>query len=149
MAKGISAVIATIMLFMITVALIGVFYAFSTNFVETTITAGTGQASATTDRMLKTIAVSAATCKNTTPANNIINFTVQNIGTKDIAAGELTVYVDNIKADGLTAINNGALNSGLAANAQAYAGVQTTTYSKTRTLSVQGPANAPISYLTC
>lgn len=149
MAKGISAVIATIMLLLITIALIGVVYAFITTLAGTTIAAGTGQASATTDRMLKTITVSAATCGNTTPANNIINFTVQNIGTKDILPGELAVYVDGAKADGLTVINNSALNSGLAANAQAYAGVQTASYSKTRTLKVQSPANPSEISLTC
>lgn len=144
MAKGISAIIATIMLLMITVALIGVFYVFGSGLMTSSTGAAGGAATATTDRMLKTVAVSTATCKNTTSANNVINFTIQNVGTKDILAGELTVYVDDVLNTQIEEIS-----SGLAANAQAQVGVQTTAYSKTRTLKVQGPSNTPISYLTC
>lgn len=144
MAKGISAVIATIMLLLITIALIGVVYAFITTLTGTTITTGTEQASATTDRMLKTIAISAATCRNTTPANNIINFTVENIGTKGIAAGELKVFVDDVEN-----AQTEELAAGLAANAQAQVGVQTASYGKTRNLNLQRPSNTQQISLTC
>ncbi len=101
-------------------------------------------ATETTDRMLKTVALSIATCSNTTPANNMINFTIQNIGTKDVLSGELTVYVD-----GVLNTQTEEISSGLAANAQAQVGVQTSTYSKTRTLKVQGPSNTEQIFLTC
>jgi len=144
MTKGISAVIATIMLLMITVALIGVFYVFGSGLMSSSTGAAGGAATATTDRMLKTVALSTAICKNTTPTNNMINFTIQNVGTKDILANELTVLVDDV-------VNNQIeeISSGLAANAQAYVGVQTASYAKTRTLKVQGPSNTPQVSLTC
>lgn len=144
MAKGISAVIATIMLLMITVALIGVFYVFTSGLVSSGTGAASEAASATTDRMLKTISLSTATCKNTTPTNNVINFTVQNVGTKDILAGELKVYVDDKDNTQIEEIS-----SGLNINAQAHVGVQETTYSKTRTLKVQGPSNTEQRSLQC
>lgn len=144
MAKGLSAIIATIMLLMITVALIGVFYVFSSGLVTSGTSATGGAVSATTDRMLKTIAVSGERCFNTTSSNNVINFTVQNVGTKDILAGELKVLVDDAQSSDIEEIS-----SGLAANAQAQVGVQTATYSKTRTLKVQGPSNTPQTSLTC
>lgn len=146
MAKGLSAIIATIMLLMITVALIGVFYVFSSGVVTSSTGSAGAAATATTDRMLKTIAVSSATCKNTTPANNIINFTVQNIGTKDVLANELKVFVDSVVNPDESP---DLASTGLAANAQMQVGVNVSSYSRTRTLSVQGPANAPIIYLTC
>lgn len=157
MAKGISAVIATIMLLMITVALIGVFYVFSSGIVTSGTGAAGGAVTVTTDRMLKTIAVSNVICgANTTtvsPANivkhTIINFTLQNVGTKDILADELSVYVNDVKSDGTTVILNSALNSGLAANAQQQVGIQTASYSKTGTLKVQGPSNTEQRSLTC
>ncbi len=144
MTKAISAIIATIMLLMITVALIGVFYVFGSGLMTTSTGSAGGAAAATTDRMLKTIAVSIATCANTTSTNNVINFTVQNVGTKDILSGELTVYVDDALNTQIEEIS-----SGLASNAQQSIGVQTTTYSKTRTLKIQGPSNTEQRSLTC
>lgn len=144
MRKGISAVIATIMLLMITVALIGVFWAFSNTLAESSTTAVGEAATATTERMLKQVAISGEKCGNTTPSNNIINFTVQNIGTKNITADELKVFVDdeeNTQTEELAA--------GLAANAQVRVGVQTATYGKTRSLKVLGPSNAPEKSLLC
>ncbi len=143
MAKGISAIIATIMLLMITVALIGVFYVFGSGLLTSTTSAAGGSAAATTERALKTIAISTAICSNTTPANNIINFTVQNVGTKDILAGELKVYVDNVEN-----LQTEEISSGLAANVRLQVGVQTT-YSKTKNLKVQGPSNTEERNLVC
>lgn len=146
MKKGISAIIATIMLLMITVALIGVFYVFGSILMGGSTGAAGSAATATTDRMLKSIAVSNERCSNTSATNNIINFTVQNIGTKDIVAGELSVYVDNVldkdESPDLTA-------TGLAANAQMPVGVNVSSYRKTRSLQVVGPANPVTMSLTC
>ena len=112
MTKAISAVIATIMLLMITVALIGVFYVFGSGLMTASTGSAGGAAAATTDRMLKTIAVSTYKCANTTSTNNIINFTVQNVGTKDILAGELKVFVDDVQS-----LDIEEISSGLASNA--------------------------------
>ncbi len=144
MAKGISAIIATIMLLMITVALIGVFYVFSSGLMTGATGSAGGAATAATDRMLKTVAISMATCGNTTSTNNIINFTVQNVGTKDILAGELTVYVDDISNNQIE-----ELISGLGVGKQIQVGVQEGTYKKTRNLKALGPSNTEQRFLTC
>ncbi len=146
MAKGLSAIIATIMLLMITVALIGVFYVFSSGLVTSGTSAVGSAATATTERMLKTVAIAMASCSNTTSANNIINFTVQNVGTKDILAGELKVYVDGVEN---TATSPVLAATGLAPNAQTQVGVLITSYKKTRDMNVQGPSNTEQRFLTC
>ncbi|MFZ3077016.1 MAG: hypothetical protein WA139_01020 [Candidatus Aenigmatarchaeota archaeon] len=99
----------------------------------------------TTDKMLKTIVVSSAICTNGENGDKIY-FTVQNVGTKDILAGELKVYVDGVQISGTTP---DLTTTGLAANSQMQVSLNISSYSKTRTLSVQSPSNAPIIYMTC
>ncbi len=132
------------MLLMITVALIGVFYVFSSGLVTSGTSAVGSAATATTERMLKTVAIAMASCSNTTSANNIINFTVQNVGTKDILTGELTVYVDDILNS-----QTEEINAGLMVGKQIQVGVQTTDFNKRRNLKVIGPSNTEQRFLTC
>jgi flagellin-like protein len=140
MAKGISAVIATIMLLMITVALISVFYVFGSGLMSTTTGAAGATAASTTERMLKTIALPIASCDT---ATNVMRFVVQNVGTKNIVAAELVAYVDDVVV--VTVPN--IVTTGVDVNQQ-----KTFTYTSSdgqHTLRIVGPSNAPVALLTC
>lgn len=84
--KGISAVIATIMLLMITVALIGVFYAFSLGMAGGVASSASEQASKTTSGMSGLIRII------NIHGNNI---DVENIGTSDVS--DFSVYLNDAK----------------------------------------------------
>lgn len=146
MAKGISTILATVMLLLITISMVAVFYVFGTGLITTSTGATTITATTTTEMMLKVVAIPVAKCSNTTPTNNIINFTLQNVGTKDILGGELKVYVDDVQNTN-TAPN--LANTGLNVGEQIQIGVTETSYKKIRNLKVQGPSNTVMQILNC
>lgn len=88
MSKAISAVIATIMLLMITVSLIGVFYVFSSTMTGTTTDAGSQQASLLTKQLSACVRI-----------DNIIGsqITVTNCGKGIITNDSLAVFIDDSK----------------------------------------------------
>ena len=155
MAKGISAVIATVMLLMITVALIGVFYVFGGSLMSTTSGTAGDIVAGTEDKMLQAIALETATCGNTTSTNNIINFTLQNTGTKDIVSSDVKIYMDGTDVTptaGLTGSRGMVANSrttlSYGTTSSATVG-PTTGYSAKRTLKVTGPSNYVETELRC
>ncbi len=98
--KGISAVIATIMLLMITVAMIGVFYAFSSTMATTTTSSGSEQASQLTSQLSSCMMI-----------ENIINnqISLRNCGKGIIDNKSLIITIDEIKlAANASTINEGS-----------------------------------------
>jgi flagellin-like protein len=81
--KGISTIIATILLLIITIALAGTAYMFITNFLTMSIA--------------KTINVLDTSCYPFNSTHSNITIIVANEGTANITASDLTVMVDNIR----------------------------------------------------
>lgn len=91
MGKGISAIIATIMLLMIAVALVGLFWSFSSGlFGSISLSAGQ-QANAAITRAGTELTIINA--KNVSLTN--INVTIRNSGTQNIDADTLIAFVDD------------------------------------------------------
>jgi len=86
MQKAISAVIATIMLLMITVALIGVFYVFSSSIAGSSTSAGAQQVSQTTSSIAGMMRIENV---------NGYSVSVGNIGTADLSG--ISVFIDDSK----------------------------------------------------
>ena len=87
--KGISTIIASILLLIITIALAGTAYLFITNFLTSTIS--------------KTINILDISCYPFNSTSSNITIIVSNEGTANITDSELTVMVDNIlKSDKFT-----------------------------------------------
>ena len=76
MRKGVSAIIATILLLMITIGLAGMAYVFMSGMM--------------TGRTSKTITVLDASC-----TSDIITIVISNDGTVDIASSDIKIYVEN------------------------------------------------------
>ncbi|MFZ3077063.1 MAG: archaellin/type IV pilin N-terminal domain-containing protein, partial [Candidatus Aenigmatarchaeota archaeon] len=91
--KGISAVIATVMLLMITVSLVGVFYVFSSTLASQTTSSGSAQASQLTAQLSMCMQV-----------DNIIGnqITLRNCGKGVIENKSLVVTMDDIALDANT-----------------------------------------------
>ncbi len=152
--KGISTILAMILIVIIVVALIGLTYTFAVGLFSTTTTAASSQVSATTERLQKTVSISSAMCKNTTPTNFIVNFTIRHIGAEPIKASELAAILDgslissNVydasSGSGIT-INNVGLNTG-ETKAFNYLGTRAST--AVRTLVVSSPAGDITHVLT-
>ncbi len=88
MTKAISAVIATIMLLMISTSLIGVFYAFSSGMIGATTSTGTAQVSQITKQVSSCVRI------DNMNGNQIY---LRNCGAGVITNESLAVYVDNVK----------------------------------------------------
>ncbi len=88
MKKGITPVIAMILLILIVVALGGVFAAWTTRTWETLGEAGEEQIETVTEQLQKSITIDSLDCANG-------NVYVRNMGNDPIALTELSVYLDN------------------------------------------------------
>lgn len=86
--KGISAVIVTVMLLMITVSLVGVFYAFS-------LSTATGAASSASEQTSKTVSAIGGLIRITNIHGN--NIEIQNIGVTDLS--DFSVYLNDAKTE--------------------------------------------------
>jgi archaellum component FlaF (FlaF/FlaG flagellin family) len=94
--RGISTILAVILIVIIVVAMISLTYTFAVNLFTTTTTGAEEQTSATTERMLKGVTFASASCD---AGNNIIRFTIRHTGSVDIESGELAAFIDGSKAD--------------------------------------------------
>ncbi len=84
--KGITPVIATILLLLITIAIVGVSMVFFTRTVSTSTGAGDEQLKITTEQASKMLRIDNAAGTSVT---------IRNMGTQSIAQSELSVFVDN------------------------------------------------------
>ena len=91
--KGITPVIAVILLLLITIAMVGFSYVFFQRITTSASDAATTSLDSQTDRLAKTISID-----NFDNAGNTVS--VRNTGTKTLAAGEVVIYVNNVKTVG-------------------------------------------------
>ena len=89
--KGVSAILATILIVMITVAIIGLMYAWAIGLFGTSTEASEKETEAVVGSMQKQAQIIAAACD----ADNI-TFTLKASGTSKLLSTELTVFVDDI-----------------------------------------------------
>jgi len=98
--KGLSTILAMILIVIITVALIGLTYTFASGLITTTTTGAQNQTTTMTQNLQKTVIISGASCINTTPAAAVIwtnvTFTVKATGANGISgtAHELSAALD-------------------------------------------------------
>jgi len=91
--KGISTVIAVIMIVVIAVALVGILWAWSTTMVTGMQAGGSQQVEQLQQSAGKQFIIINSKCANVSNVNTI-NFTVRNIGTVDIEPGDLQAFLD-------------------------------------------------------
>jgi hypothetical protein len=111
--KGISTILAMILIVIIVVALIGMTYTFAVGLFSTTSNSATNQVDTTTTRMDKVISlVGVESCKNTTAAKTIwnITFTAKHAGVTNLinspTANELSALIDSTVVDLSTSYPN-------------------------------------------
>ncbi len=100
MRKGISAVLAVVLIVVITVAIIGLAYAWATGFFEMTTEASEAGAEAILQNLQKKVKITSARCDAVTIDDliwNNITFTVKATGTADIEAGELVAILNDLQ----------------------------------------------------
>ena len=149
--KGISTILAMILIVIITVALIGLTYTFAANLFQTTTSTATTTTTSITTNMQKSIYMNSASasCVPVVDATRLsVLFTLQNSGIQQIGAGEMGATFDAADIGSLTLnstgtmISNTALQPGktMAFNATVLRNGKTT-----RTLTVSAPAG-DVSY---
>ncbi|MBU3896394.1 MAG: hypothetical protein KJ697_00455 [Nanoarchaeota archaeon] len=101
--KGISAVLATVLIVVITVAIIGMAYGWATGMFEMVGDTSEEQVSGATDSLSKTVEILTIKCeyRDETHCDNVLTFAVKNTGTKNIASGEMGAFIDNTDIDNL------------------------------------------------
>ena len=144
--KGISAIIIVVMLLLISIALISVVYIWGSGLLTTTTGSATSSTTKTITTMQKIINVVAAKCSNTTPSNNIINFTVQNVGVENIEAGDMQAFVDDM----LESTSPEDISKATLAKTEVKSfGIEMSNYATTRTLKVVSPSFSTEKALDC
>ncbi len=88
--KGISAVLAVVLIVVITVAIIGLAYAWATGLFGITTEASEQQVGGLTDSAQKSIEIISAACGE----GETVVFIIRNTGTLDIDYDELTAFID-------------------------------------------------------
>lgn len=154
--KGISTILAMILIVIIVVALIGLTYTFAVGLFSTTTTGATEQTAAVTTRLQKTVAIVASSCANITSGvdagNDSVKFTLKHTGTIDIETNELSAFLGGSKIspkDTVTSntLEDTSLSAGSLSNEFEY---NTTDGHKTpRTLRISAPAGEVDVSLTC
>jgi len=91
--KGISTILAMILIVIIVVALIGLTYTFAVGLFATTTEGATEQTETVTEAMQKSVNIVSGRCNST---DDIVNFTVKNTGTKDIVAADLGAFISEM-----------------------------------------------------
>jgi len=146
--KGISTILAMILIVIIVVALIGLTYTFAVGLFTTTTTGATGQTETVTKRLDQSVSfITDPTCTNTSDTWTI-SFTIRHSGAiYDITSADIDVLVDN---DQITTING--FTDPMTPGETEYLSVSnesTVDWSGTKTLTVSVPA-APVSKsVTC
>lgn len=135
--KGISSVLATILIVMITVAIIGLMYAWASGLFGTTTEASEKETGAVVGAMQKQAQIIAATCGATN-----ITFTLKATGTANLAQTELTLFVDDI-------IRSGVINKDInSTNSEQFSFAKGVTAGDHQ-LKVNAPAGPTTKIITC
>ena len=94
--KGISTILAMILIVIIVVALIGLTYTFAVGLFSTTTSGATQQTSAVTERLQKSATIVSASCASGTTERNF-TITIKNTGTLKILSTEMAVFQDDTR----------------------------------------------------
>ncbi|NIM46689.1 MAG: hypothetical protein GTN40_00840 [Candidatus Aenigmarchaeota archaeon] len=97
--KGISTILAMILIVIIVVALIGLTYTFAVGLFGTATAGATEQTAAVTERLQKSVAIVASSC-SISGANATYRFTLKNTGTMTVEAASLKAFVDGTLIQG-------------------------------------------------
>ena len=98
--KGISAVLAMVLIVVITVAIIGLAYGWATGLFELTSEAGQQQVEGITESTQKSVDIVAAKCTGDEDnTKNTLTFSIKHVGTEDIIGGELTAFINEKDID--------------------------------------------------
>jgi len=109
--KGISTILAMILIVIIVVALIGLTYTFAVGLFSTTTGGATQQTTAVTERLQKSGTIVSASC-GAAGATRTFKFTIKNTGTLQIKDTEQAVFQDDVKATvTFAALDAGALSN--------------------------------------
>ena len=140
--KGISTILAMILIVIIVVALIGLTYTFAIGLFQTTTEGASSTTTDITERMQKSAVISSATCD----ASDNIDFTIRATGSGDIDAAEIYAFIDEKPLNlGSTAVD---VASGTISSEMTGTGVTLT--AGVHTLKVSVPAGESPSYsVTC
>ena len=92
--KGISTILAMILIVIIVVALIGLTYTFAVGLFGTATSGATGQTQAVTERLQKSVAIIASNCVRETSGAANFSFTLKNTGTMTVEGGTLKAFLD-------------------------------------------------------
>jgi hypothetical protein len=163
--KGISTILAMILIVIIVVALIGLTYTFAVGLFSTTSGTATSQVTTTTTRLDKQVSfIGTVTCGNYSGnANNwVIQFTIRHNGAthniNDASQNELTAILDsNVIPDGSTTLVGGATHLGtekitpgaLRTFNLTYMNSTSGAFTGTHTLTLSAPAGEMPMQITC
>jgi FlaG/FlaF family flagellin (archaellin) len=117
--KGISTILAMILIVIIVVALIGLTYTFAVGLFSTTTGGATQQTTAVTQRLQKSATIVSASCGSLSGSSRNFKFTIKNTGTLPIKDTEQAVFQDDVKAT----LTFSQLESGALTNEYTFANV--------------------------
>jgi archaellum component FlaG (FlaF/FlaG flagellin family) len=100
--KGISTILAMILIVIIVVALIGLTYTFAVGLFSSTTQGASTQTQTVTQNMQKSANIIAASCGSLSGSTRTFKFTLKNIGTLTVAAADQTVFQDGVKVTSVT-----------------------------------------------
>jgi FlaG/FlaF family flagellin (archaellin) len=160
--KGISTILAMILIVIIVVALIGLTYTFAVGLFSTTSGTATNQVTTTTTRLDKQVSfIGTVTCGNYSGVSNwVIQFTLRHNGAthdiNDATQNELTAILDsNVIADASTKLVGGATTLGTekispgALKTFNLTYTNTSAFTGTHTLTISAPAGEMPMQITC
>jgi FlaG/FlaF family flagellin (archaellin) len=145
--KGISTIVATILIVIIVVALVSLTYTFATGLLGTTTAGATQATQAVTERLQKTVAFAAVNCAGNP---NEVKFTLQHTGTVNINVGELAAFLNGSKIDFTNTtgskITDTSLKAGTISDEFNYTATDT---KNSRIITVSTPAGSIDKAVTC
>jgi FlaG/FlaF family flagellin (archaellin) len=107
--KGISTILATILIVIIVVALVSLTYTFAVGLFTTSARGATAGTEALTKRLQQSVEFVSASCDKT---NDNVNFTIRHSGTVAMIAGDLTALIGGSQVTTEPSIATTAMDSG-------------------------------------
>jgi FlaG/FlaF family flagellin (archaellin) len=146
--KGISTILATILIVIIVVALVSLTYTFAVGLFSTASHGATTGTTEVTTRLGKTVTFAASSCIG--PTNDVVKFTLQHTGTVDIIAGDMATFLDGSPATFTNSTGTTITNIGLTAGKFSTEFNYTATGHKaSRIITVATPAGSMDQPITC
>jgi len=142
--KGISTILAMILIVIIVVALISLTYTFAVGLFTTTTRGATAGTAAVTERLDKRISFVAASCSG---SPDVVKFTIRHDGaTYNIVAGELAAFIGGTRITTTPNIEQATLTPGQVSGEFNWTATGDAT---SRTITVSAPAGSMDQIVTC